>query len=242
MGGTRPLYMNTQLTVNMQLHGREKTLTVLCICSLLAIVFRLPGRSADDLPPAPTTTIFAANEHSQHPSGIYSYVAGGGDDWRLICLRLGMAGAETLFSVPLAGAMNRPVSFKDYVVTVNALGDLRVYELSGREVLHWLVPSIQGAISQMMRFGYEGRRVLLVHKFFGPQSRLQKTELVVIEVVNNAKAVLRKRVILDWPSGVYYVSMLSQFRAPEVLVVGEKETRQIRIEIQGPASQEGNSQ
>jgi len=233
--------MNTQLTVNVQLRGRGKTLTVLCICSVTAIVSDLLGRTADASPPARNTTNYASAEHSHHPSGICSYVAGSKDEWRLICLRLGMAGAETLFSAALPSVVKAPVSFEDCVVTVNALGDLHVYDLTGRETLHWLVPSIQGAISQMMRFGYVGRRVLLVHNFFGPQSRVQKTELVVIEIANNARAVVRKRVILDWPSGVHYASMLSQFRAPEVLIVGEKETRRLSIEVEAPESQQTNA-
>lgn len=226
--------MNMQLTANLQLRGLGETLGVLCIWNLVVMVFGLPVGSADDLPPSRTTTVYAADEYSNHPSGIYSYMAGSEDEWRLTCLRLGTGGAETLFSVRLPSVITAPVSFEDCVVTVNATGDLRVYDLTGREILRWLVPSIRGAISQMLRFGYVGRRVLLVHKFFGSQSRVQKTELVVIELLSNAKGVVRKRVVLDWPSGVYSVSILSQFRAPEVLIVGEKETRRLSIEIEAP--------
>lgn len=227
--------------MTVQLTGSSMSFRMLFTWYLVATACGLLVGGADKMPQAHGTMHYAAAEYSHHPCGIYSYIAFDEDEWRLICIRLGMEGTKTLFSVPVPASMKAPVSFEDCVVTVNATGDLRVYDLSGRETLQWVVPSIQGAISQVLRFGYEGRQILFVHRFFGQQNRVQKTELVVVELVTNAKAVVRKRVVLERPSVVRYVATLPRSRGVEVLVVGDDQSVRMPIEIEAPTSHEANS-
>lgn len=170
---------------------------------------------------------YAASEWSAHPSGIFSYIARVGNDSPILaCTRLTSTGASNLFTLHVSKGTLAPVTMASCVIVANISGNITGYDLKGKQMFVWMVPSMKGVVADLQRLGYGDDRVLLVHKYFPSGVRRVATELLVLEISKDAQPLVLQRITSRINGPVERVYVLGP---TELMFVGPAETERITI-------------